>query len=393
MKTKAAATQLTHLGEAQRPSLSRPKAPPLIMSSVYSFNSLADLDNVYEGDSDGYIYNRMNNPIYDTLKDIMTAVDGGEDAMVYASGMGAITMTLISQLRTGDHVVASNAVYGGTYEYFRTEAPRFGFDVTFSEPTAEAMEPLIRENTKFIYIETISNPLIRVTDIQSVSEMAHRRGLKVIVDNTFATPIVCNPLKLGADIVVYSATKHICGHSDAMGGIVISNKEEIKKIWKVGETYGPVMSPFDGWLLARSLRTLDVRMRKHSENALKLAKFLEQTGRFTKVNYPGLNSSPSAPIAARQFNDNLNGAMLSVVLDGDERMAAKLIDQLQLVQLVPSLACVNTTLSYPSRDSHRYFTDDDLQLAGISRSLIRISVGLEQIEDVIADFDSALKAL
>ncbi len=393
MRSKALATQLAHLGESYRPSLSRSKVPPIVMSSVFSFDSLADLDSVYAEEADGYVYGRMNNPIYDTLKEIMSSIDGGEDAMVYASGMGAITMTLIAQLHTGAHLISSNAVYGGTFEYFRTEAPRFGFEVSYAEPTVEAMEPLIKENTKLIYIETISNPLIKVTDIRSIAEMAHRHGLQVIVDNTFATPIVCNPLQLGADIVVYSATKHICGHSDAMGGIVVSTAEEIKKIWKVGETYGPVLSPFDGWLLARSLRTLDIRMRKHSENAMKLATFLEQTGRFSKVNYPGLASSSTREIATKQFNDGLNGAMLSFVLDGDQNAAVKLIDELRLVSLVPSLACVNTTLSYPVHDSHVYFTDEDLKLSGISRSLIRVSVGLEQIEDVIADFDLALKRI
>jgi len=385
-------TKLTHMGEVLHSSLSRPKVPPIYMSSVFSFDSVEELDEVYDG-TPGYVYSRMSNPNHDSLKEILATIDEGEDALVFSSGMAAITMSILANIKSGDHIISSNVLYGGTWELLSSELKKFNVEVTFLDFNRNDLEAHFRPNTKVVYMETISNPLMEVTDIREISKLAHKHNTKLIVDNTFATPIICQPLELGADIVVYSLTKYMCGHSDIIGGAVVSDKDNIENINHVGVIYGPTMSPFDSWLITRSLRTLELRMYQHSQNALKLAKYLQNHEKIKKVYYPGLDSSPSKKTAGEIFYNGLFGGMMSIDLVGGVKEACEFIKNLEKVKLVPSLAGVTTTMSYPAKTSHRAMSQEERQKAGISDGLLRVSVGLENAEDIIEEFDKALKKI
>jgi methionine-gamma-lyase len=388
---KSFATKLIHLGEKNPDSVSRTKSLPISMSSVFVFDDVETLDKVYAGELKGYIYTRNGNPVHDALKEIILNIDEGGDAQVYSSGMAAIAMSIVSQVKAGDHIIAANVLYGGTYQLLKNELQRFSIQVTFADPINDDLDLYFKPNTKLVYVETISNPMMEVVDLAALAEITHKHNAKLIVDNSFATPIICQPLTLGVDIVAYSATKYLSGHSDVTAGIVVSDKETIETIYNTGLLYGPTLSPFDGWLIVRSLRTLELRMTQHSANALKLARYLDKHPRIKKVYYPGLKSSPTYKVAKRIFLNNQFGGMLSIDLEDGEKGAYELLRRLETIKLVPSLAGVSTSTSYPARTSHRSLTDEELGRANISKGLIRISTGLENIDDVIGEFDKALK--
>jgi methionine-gamma-lyase len=390
---KSFSTKLIHSGEKYAESVSRSKSIPIVMTSVFSFDDVESLDAVYEGEANGYIYTRNGNPVHDALSEIMANIEEGERALAYSSGMGAIALSLISQIKAGDHVIAANVLYGGSYQFIKTELVRFGVDVSFVDVVNDDITPYFKPNTKVVYVETISNPTMEVVDIRKIAQIAHSHNSKLIVDNTFATPVVCQPLLSGADIVVYSATKYLCGHSDVTAGIIVSNKENIDKIYSIGLLYGPTLSPFDAWLLVRSLRTLELRVKQHSQNALSLARYLESLSAVSNVYYPGLDSSPTRAIALRNFQNNLFGGMLSIELVGEEQAVYSLFRNLETIKFVPSLAGVSTTTSYPAKTSHRSFTDEELRKAAISKGLVRISVGLENIDDIISEFREAINKI
>jgi methionine-gamma-lyase len=387
---KSFASRLIHLGEKNPESVTRTKSLPISMTSVFVFDDVETLDQIYDGEAKGYIYTRNGNPVHEALAEIMFNIEEGEDALVYSSGMAAISMSIISQVRSGDHIIAANVLYGGSFQFIKTELARFNIEVTFVDPIGEDITPYFKPNTKVVYVETISNPLMEVIDLAKIAKITHLHGAKLIVDNTFATPVICQPLLLGADIVAYSATKYLCGHSDVTAGIVVSSKENIKQIYQVGLLYGPTMSPFDAWLVVRSLRTLELRIIQHSANALKLATYLEGNSKISQVYYPGLPSSPTSDVAKRIFNNNLFGGMLSIDLAAGERGAYELIRNLETIKFVPSLAGVSTSTSYPAKTSHRSLNEEELRKANISKGLIRISAGLENVDDVIAEFEKAL---
>ena len=391
MKDKIS-TNLTHLGENGINSISRSKSPAITMSSAFVFDDVESLDNVYSGESEGFIYSRNGNPNHEFLKEIMTSIESGEASGVFSSGMAAISLSMLSQLKSGDHIIASNVLYGGTFIFLKEELKKFNIEVTFTDTSAD-FSNLFKSNTKFVYIETISNPMMEVSDIKSISNTAHKNGALVIVDNTFASPIICRPLELGADIVVHSATKYICGHSDVTAGVVVSNKEIIDEIERLGTLYGPMMSPSDAWLLTRSLRTLELRVKEHSINAMKLAEYLISKNEISNVYYPGLKSSKYNSLSKNIFDKNLFGGMLSFDLKSGEKGAFELIRNLEKVKLVPSLAGVTTTLSYPAKTSHRALSDEELKKANISKGLLRLSAGLDDIDDIIRDFEQALAKL
>ncbi len=387
------ASKLIHSGEKYAESVSRSKSIPIVMTSVFSFDDLESLDAVYEGETNGYIYTRNGNPVHDALSEIMANIEEGERALVYSSGMAAIALSLISQVKAGDHVIAANVLYGGSYQFIKTELVRFGVDISFVDIVNEDITHYFKPNTKVVYVETISNPTMEVVDLRKIAQITHSHNSKLIVDNTFATPVICQPLLLGADIVVYSATKYLCGHSDVTAGIIVSSKENIDKIYPVGLLYGPTLSPFDAWLLVRSLRTLELRVKQHSLNAIKLAQYLESLPSVSRVYYPGLESSSTKDIALRNFQNNLFGGMLSIELEGGEKAVYSLFRNLETIKFVPSLAGVSTSTSYPAKTSHRSFTDEELKKANISKGLVRISVGLENIEDVILEFQKAISKI
>lgn len=391
--SKGIMTRLARVGEKSPKSISTPKSLPIYMSSSFSFDDVDSLEKVYSGEESGYIYSRISNPGHDALKDLMASVEEGEDAQVYSSGMAAIAMSILAHVKTGDHIIAANVLYGGTYQFLKEQLARFNVEVTFINTNMDRLEECFKDNTKLVYMETISNPLMEVVDIRSISERCHKNNAILMIDNTFATPVICKPLALGADIVVYSGTKYLCGHSDMTAGIVVSDKETIEKISHTGCLYGPTMSVFDSWLLIRSLRTLELRVRKHSDNALKLAEFLDKHEKVEKVYYPGLSSSESCDMSKELFTEGLYGGMLAVDLVGGEQAVCDIIAKLESIKFVPSLAGVATSLSFPARTSHRALNDQELKDAGISKGLLRISTGLEDINDIIQEFEEALKEI
>lgn len=392
MRTKMVHTGDQEIAKRMQSGVSVPKVLPIYMSSVFSFDDVPSLDAVYAGEAEGYVYSRMTNPSTDAAEEMLAAAEGADGALVFSSGMAAIINTIIANVQAGDHIVSSPVLYGGVYDYFKHELPRFGVEVTFVEFNDPAkVEAAIRPNTKLVYTETISNPLMEVDDLPAISKIAHAHGCKLIVDNTFATPAVARPLEMGADIVVYSATKYLGGHSDIIGGAAVSNKENIDKIHRCFTLYGAIMGPMEAWLLCRSLRTLDMRMEQHSRNALKVAQFLEKHPKVERVYYPGLESSASHKLAEKLFVDGRCGGMLSADIAGGEQGASTLIKECNTIKFVPSLASYATTISYPAKTSHRAYSPEDMKAAGISMGQLRFSIGLEDPDDIIAELDEALK--
>jgi methionine-gamma-lyase len=392
---KELSTRLLHTGDALFAAKiakmkSLPETMPIFYSSVFAFDNIDDVDAIYEKKAEGYIYSRIDAPNADAVSEMIASADGGEKAVVFASGMAAITTTILSFVGSGDHIISSNVLYGGVRDFLENELPRFGVEVTFADLTASDIAAFIKPDTKLIYTETISNPLMEVPDLETLAKSAHENGLKLFVDNTFATPVVVKPLNLGADAVLYSATKYLGGHSDIVAGAVVGTAEIIDRIKKSLVLYGGIASPHDCWLLARSLRTLDLRMNRHSESALKVAKFLEAHPKIERVFYPGLVSSPSYERASRQFNSGLYGGMLSIDLKGGEEAARKVVSELESIYLVPSLAGTATTVSWSAKTSHRFFNREERLKVGITDGQLRFSVGLEDVRDIIAELSAAL---
>jgi len=385
-------TRLVHSGEKLSDNakfVSEPKVMPIYMSSVFSFDDVPSLDGVYDGTEKGYIYSRMANPGVDCVQELLASAEGCCGALAFGSGMAAIITAIIANVGQGDHIISSPVLYGGVYDYLKNEIARFGVEVDFVDFLRDDIEKYIKPNTKIIYTETITNPLMEVMDISRIAAIARSHGVKLIIDNTFATAAVCRPLELGAHIAAYSGTKYLGGHSDIICGALCADNEEIERIKSFAILYGGVISPFDAWLLARSMRTLDLRMRQHSQNAQKLAEYLEKHPKIERVYYPGLKSSEFHALALRQFQDGLCGGMLSADF-ADERVASDFIRACENIKLVPSLAGVATSISYPAKTSHRAYSKEELEKCGISKGQLRFSVGLENIEDVIEEFDRAL---
>ena len=397
MNEKDIKTRLAHAGENElakkiASGVSVPKVLPIYMSSVFSFDDVPSLDAVYAGEANGYVYSRMTNPGTDAAEEILAAAENAGGALVFSSGMAAIITSIIGNVQSGDHIVSSPVLYGGVYDYFKHELPRFGVEVTFVNfEDLDAVKAAIRPNTKLLYTETISNPLMEVMDIPAVSAIAHEHGCKMIVDNTFATAAVARPLDMGADIVVYSTTKYLGGHSDLIGGAIVSDAENIAQLRRYFTLYGAIMGPFEAWLLCRSLRTLDLRMKQHSENALKVAQFLEKHPKVERVYYPGLDSSPYKPLADKLFVDGRCGGMLSADIVNGEAGASTLIKECKTIKFVPSLAGFTTTISYPAKTSHRAYSPEDMAAAGISMGQLRFSIGIEDADDIIAELAEALE--
>ena len=388
-------TKLLHTGDGQfykqvAKSSSVPEVLPIYRTSVFAFDDVPSVDRIYEGEDEGYIYTRMKHPNMDAVSEIIAAADGTEAALVFSSGMAAIVLSILAVVQQGDHIISSPVLYGGVHDFLQKELSRFGVEVSFVDLVHDDVEAHIRPETKLIYTESISNPLMEVPDLRAVAELAHKHGLLFYVDNTFGTPVVVKPAALGADVVLYSATKYLGGHSDIVGGAAAGSAEIIAKIRRTLVLYGAVLGAADSWLLARSLRTLSLRVTAHCRNALQVAAFLEQHEKIEKVFYPGLSSSPSHERAKAQFAPGLFGGMLSFNLKGGEAEAAAVIRELPTIKYVPSLAGTATTLSYAAKTSHRFYSQEELAAAGITLGQLRLSVGLEQAEDIIGELDEAL---
>ena len=388
-------TRLNHTGDGQfykqvAQSSSVPEVLPVYRTSVFAFDDVPSVDRIYEGEDDGYIYSRIKHPNTEAVSEILAAAEETEAALVFSSGMSAIALSLLSVVQQGDHIISSPVLYGGVHDFLSKELARFGVSVTFVDFLRENIADFIRPETKLIYTESICNPLMEVPDMAAAAKVAHEHGLLFFVDNTFATPVVVKPAQLGADVVLYSATKYLGGHSDIVGGAAAGNREIIGKIRRTLTLYGAVLGADDSWLLARSLRTLSLRVKTHSRNALQVAEFLAKHPKIEKVFYPGLESSPSHKRAKAQFAEGLYGGMLSFNLRGGEQEASTVIRELSTIKYVPSLAGTATTLSYAAKTSHRFYPPQELAAVGITLGQLRLSVGLEEAEDIIAELDGAL---
>lgn len=368
--------------------------PPIFQTSTFTFDSIEQVEKAMSFESDDYVYTRGNNPTLKLFENRIAALEGGNGAVAFASGMAAISSTLFSFLKPGDNLVASNCLYGSTYTVITRLMPEYGVDCRIVDMTdMERLEAAIDKNTRVVYFETPSNPSLKIIDIKKVVEIAGKKGAKVIVDNTFATPYFQRPLTMGADVVVHSATKYISGHGDVVGGVAVSKDAEY--IHRLKFDYmcelGQVLSPFNAWLLLRGMKTLGVRMRQHEKNALELARFLEGHPRVKSVFYPGLESFKGHETAKKQMSGF--GAMLSFEVDGGIEKARKVVNSVRLIKLAVSLGDCETLIELPAAMTHLGYPKEKLSEFDLTESMIRISVGLENVEDLIEDIDGALNAI
>ena len=365
--------------------------PPIYQTSTFYFASTDDAVEACGDYAESFAYSRITNPSLDYMEQKLAALEHGNGAVSYASGMGAVAGALFAALKCGDHVIFTKAKYSGTEDITSDWLPRFGIEHdSFQADHLEELEPLIKPNTKVIYVETPANPTMVLVDLAEVAKIAHRHGAKVFVDNTFATPYNTNPLDLGVDVVIHSLTKYIGGHGDLLGGAVISNDTEFLRQCRLGTLmhFGAVMAPFTAFLACRGMKTLGVRMRQHNENALKIARWLEADPRIETVRYPFLESNPQYDIAKKQMRGG--GGMISFDVKGGLEAGKKFINSLKLCTLAVSLGDTETLVEQAAAMTHTMIPKEVREAAGITDGMIRMSVGLEDPDDIIADLDQAL---
>ncbi|MCC3158873.1 aminotransferase class I/II-fold pyridoxal phosphate-dependent enzyme [Hymenobacter sp. 15J16-1T3B] len=370
-----------------------PKITPIYQSSVFKFQDLDELDQYFADTSSRYLYSRNGNPNSDELADLVNQLEGGAGAVATSSGMAAICAAILAYCQAGDHVLCAADIYGGSAALLNTELSRLGIAVTYV-PFEQLydLEPLRRPTTRLLLAETISNPLLRVADLRRLAGHCHDLGLKLVVDNTFASPVLTKPLQLGADISLHSVTKYIAGHSDVTAGVTVAADPEVAaRLKQIGVFYGFTLSPMESWLAVRGLKTLRLRMREHSHNALAVATMLAAHPAVRAVYYPGLPTHAQHALAAEQ-GGGLFGGMLSFKLADDRQAVSELMRRSARFPFAPSLAGVDSSLSYPLGTSHRALTPEQQQALGITIGLVRLSVGIEPAEELLADLRQALDA-
>lgn len=374
-----------------------PLAEPLTLSSVWRFDDLDQVNEVWEGRQGGFIYRRFGHPNLGSLERIVAALEGTEEALACASGMGALLVALTAQLGQGDTVLAQEGLYGGTQTLLAGQLSRFGIGaVLVAEPTraafAAALEAAARGGgrPRAILVETIANPSLEVAELPGLADLSREKGLLFVVDNTFATPLGCRPSRFGRGLVVHSTTKYLNGHSDVIGGVVAGPRDLVGPARAMAIAAGVTMGPLDAWLTVRGLRTLHLRFSRQQENAARIASWLAARPEVSRVLYPGLASHPSHA-TARQVLDGFGG-MVSFELEGGEAAVARFIERLRLVAFCPSLGETETTITYPALTSHRTLTAAEKTAAGAGPGLIRLSAGTEDVEDILADLGQALEA-
>ena len=380
------ATKAIHSGQDPDPSTGS-VIGPIYATSTYAQES--------PGVFKGYDYSRTANPTRRSLEECMADLEGGEKAFAFASGMAA-TSTVLELLDSGDHVISMDDVYGGTYRLFENVRKRSsGLDFSFVDLSDIGnLQSNLKSNTKMIWVESPSNPLLKIVDLRQVSEFAKKNGLICVCDNTFCSPYVQRPLDLGFDIVVHSATKYLNGHSDVIGGIVVSSgdREDLgEELAFLSNSIGSIMSPFDSFLVLRSLKTLSVRMEKHCKNALQIAKFLESHDSVKRVLYPGLESHPQHDLAKRQMDKF--GGMVTVILDKDLNKTKLFLERTNLFALAESLGGVESLIEHPAIMTHASVPPDIRKDLGIEDGLVRLSVGIESVEDLLEDLENALSGV
>ncbi len=386
-------TKAIHIGSLKK-SVFGEVSVPIFQSSTFSFPSAEEGAARFSGKSDGFIYTRMGNPTVQALEDNVASLENGYAGMATATGMAAITTVFLALLQQGNHLISTASVYGPTRMVVEKEFPRFGINSTFVDTSdlnniKRAIQP---PNTKMIYIETPANPTISITDIQRVTDFAHKNDLLVVVDNTFSSPYLQRPLELGADIVIHSLTKFLNGHSDVVGGMIITKNEELyQQIRPVLSLFGGTMDPHQAWLVLRGVRTLPLRVEKAQENAGKLAQFLLQHSNVTWVNYPGLPEHPQHEIAKKQMDGF--GSMISFGVKNGLEGGKIVMNNVQLFALAVSLGGVESLIEHPASMTHASVPKEECEESGILDELVRISVGCEDFEDIKEDINQALNKI
>ncbi|WP_336184620.1 methionine gamma-lyase [Fusobacterium polymorphum] len=370
-------------------------AMPIYQTSTFIFDSAEQGGRRFALEEAGYIYTRLGNPTTTVLENKIAALEEGEAAVATSSGMGAISSTLWTVLKAGDHVVTDKTLYGCTFALMCHGLTRFGIDVTFVDTSnLDEVKNAMKENTRVVYLETPANPNLKIVDLEALSKLAHTNpNTLVIVDNTFATPYMQKPLKLGADIVVHSVTKYINGHGDVIAGLVITNKELADQIRFVGlkDMTGAVLGPQDAYYIIRGMKTFEIRMERHCKNAKKVVEFLNKHPKIERVYYPGLETHPGHEIAKKQMKDF--GAMISFELKGGFEAGKTLLNSLKLCSLAVSLGDTETLIQHPASMTHSPYTKEEREAAEITDGLVRLSVGLENVEDIIADLEQGLEKI
>jgi methionine-gamma-lyase len=368
--------------------------PPIYMTSTFAFETAEAGSEMFRGERAGYIYGRTRNPTQTILEERMASLEGGEAAMTAGSGMAAISSVMLTILNPGDEVIVDHTIYGNTFAYFTQALTRFGVIVHLADFTRpETVAEHVGEKTRAVFFETPANPNLRVIDIAEIARIAGRAGAIVIVDNTFATPALQRPLEFGADVVVHSATKYLGGHGDLLGGIVVGTADMIKQVRTTGLRWmtGATLSPFNCFLLLRGLKTLELRLERHSASAMAVARLLEDHGKVARISYPGLESFPQFDLARRQMS--APGGLIAFELDGGMDMGMAFMNKLSLVTRAVSLGDTETLIQHPASMTHATYGPEERARHGIGDGLLRLSVGLENVDDILDDLDQALNAL
>lgn len=409
-----------------QPENGDPRVLPIYQSTTYKYDSSEHVGKLFDLKADGFFYTRLNNPTVDCVERKIAELEGGIGALCTASGQAAITLAILTICGEGDHVISSSAIYGGTVNLFTVTLKRLGIEVELVSPdiSKEELDSKVRKNTKCIYAETLANPALTVIDIEMYAEVAHKYNIPLMIDNTFATPINCRPIEYGADIVVHSTSKYMDGHAVALGGAIVDSgnfdwtKGNFPDFNEPDESYhgmvytrdvgkaaylvkarvqlmrdmGMTMAPNNAFLLNMGLETLHLRMERHCENAKRVAEFLESNDQVTWVNYPGLKSSPYYELAQKYMPLGTCG-VISFGLKGGREAATKFMDSLKLAAIVVHVADARTSVLHPASTTHRQLTDEQLVECGVSPDLIRMSIGLEYIEDILDDIKQALEVI
>ena len=382
------ATRCVHAGEGHNPFGAH--ATPIYQTSTYVFESAEQAAASFSG-GPGYRYIRSppNTPTHAAFIDKICSLEGGKAGLAFSSGMAAENALVLSQLQKGDHLLSADVIYGGTFGLFTSLLPKFGIDVSFVDTTnPQKVSAALKKNTRLVFLESPANPTMAVSDIGEIGKIAHEAGALLAVDNTFATPYFQRPIALGADAVVESCTKYIGGHGDLLGGVAVGSQELISSMKRTTLLAGGTMGTHEAWLCLRGCKTLHLRMERHAENALHLAQFLQKHPAVENVNYPGLSSHPQHALAARQMSGW--GGMLSFEVRGGVEAGCRLMNHLMLASLAVSLGSVDTLVEHPASMTHAVMSKEMREKMGITDGLVRVSVGIEDIEDILADFEQGL---
>jgi methionine-gamma-lyase len=383
------ATLAVHAGQSPCP-LTGAVDTPIYQSTSFASADAEEMAAVYGGEKPGYMYTRYGNPTLHALEEKLAALECGEAAQVFSSGMAAVSSAILGYVRAGDHIVAARSLYGAAYDFLARKLPSLGVSTTFVQSTRlEEFEKAFRPNTKLLYFETPSNPVLEILDIAVLAQLARARGIPSMMDNTFASPVLQQPLKMGVTVVVHAATKYLCGHGDAMGGAAIGPKDYIRYLnQEIVRDFGGCLSPFNAWLILRGTHTLHLRVPAQCSNAEKIAEFLAHHPRVERVNYPGLPNHPGHDVAKRQMK--AFGAMLSFEVKGGYEGGKKVMNGVKIFARAASLGDTRSLIVHAASTSHRAVPREQRLAIGITDGLVRLSAGVEAIEDLIQDLEQAL---